>query len=221
MLEFLILRLQGVMQAWGGHTYEDYRPSCLFPTRSGLTGLLGACLGIERKEKNELIALSESFIYAVRADRQNFPPQKITDYHTIYKARKSDGSESDNPVVSKREYLCDARFTVALQFSGAGKYTLPILQMAITYPKYTPFLGRRSCPIGLPLFDSVVSAENVLAALKLIAPHTGTVYSEFKEGDPAKLAVRDVLSRQGLRQFSMRTVYIYAEDSDVPNQSSN
>jgi len=217
MPEFLILRLQGVMQAWGGHTYEDYRPTCLFPTRSGLTGLLGACLGIERKEKNELIALSESFIYAVRADRHKFPPQKIKDFHTVLKARKTDGSENVNPVVSEREYLCDAKFTVALQFSGSGKYTLPLVHTAIEQPKYTPFLGRRSCPLCLPLFDSIVSAENVLAALKLVAPHSGTVYSEFKEGKPAKLATRDVLSRQGLRQFSKRNVYIYAEDSDVPN----
>lgn len=217
MPEFLILRLQGVMQAWGGHTYEDYRPSCLFPTRSGLTGLLGACLGIERKDKNELIALSESFTYAARSDRHKFPPQKIKDFHTVLKARKTDGSENDNPVVSEREYLCDAKFTVVLQFLGSGNYTLPIVHAAIAQPKYTPFLGRRSCPIGLPLFDSIVTAENVLTALKLVAPHSGTVYSEFKEGRPAKLAVRDVLSRQGLRQFSMRSVYIYAEDSDVPN----
>ena len=215
MPKFLILRLQGVMQAWGGHTYEDYRPSCMFPTRSGLTGLLGACLGIERKDKNELIALSESFIYAVRTDRHKFTPQKLTDFHTVLKARKTDGSENDNPVVSKREYLCDAKFTIALQFSGSDKYTLPLVHTAIKQPKYTPFLGRRSCPIGLPLFDSIVSAENILAGLKLVAPHNGTVYSEFKKGEPAKLTMRDVLSKQGLRQFSIRNVYIYAEDSNV------
>ncbi len=215
MPEFLILRLQGVMQAWGEHTYEDYRPACLFPTRSGLTGLLGACLGIERKDKNELIKLSESFIYAVRADKNEFSPQKIKDYHTIRKARKTDGSENDNPVVSKREYLYDAKFTVALQFSESSEYTLQMIQKAITYPKYTPFLGRRSCPISLPLFESIVPAENILSALKLVAPHNGTVYSEFKKGEPAKLTVRDVLNRQGLRQFSMRNVYIYTEDSNV------
>ena len=48
MSRYLILRLDGPMQAWGSHTFEDFRPSNLFPTRSGLLGLLGACLGIDR-----------------------------------------------------------------------------------------------------------------------------------------------------------------------------
>ena len=47
MPRYLILRLDGPMQAWGTHTFEDFRPSNLFPTRSGLLGLLGACLGID------------------------------------------------------------------------------------------------------------------------------------------------------------------------------
>ena len=36
MPEYLILKLQGVMQSWGGHTFEDYRPSGNFsdPLRS-------------------------------------------------------------------------------------------------------------------------------------------------------------------------------------------
>ena len=33
MKDFLILKLQGAMQAWGGHTYETFRPSYIFPTR--------------------------------------------------------------------------------------------------------------------------------------------------------------------------------------------
>lgn len=49
MNEYMILNLRGVLQSWGGHTFEDYRPSNLFPTRSGLIGLLAACLGIDKK----------------------------------------------------------------------------------------------------------------------------------------------------------------------------
>lgn len=33
---YLILKLEGPMQAWGGHTFEDYRPIQPFPTRSGI-----------------------------------------------------------------------------------------------------------------------------------------------------------------------------------------
>ena len=48
MPRYLILKLQGPMQAWGPILFEDFRPSHLFPTRSALLGLIGACLGIDR-----------------------------------------------------------------------------------------------------------------------------------------------------------------------------
>lgn len=46
MQDYLILQLNGPMQSWGLPTFEGIRPSAPFPGRSGLLGLLGACLGI-------------------------------------------------------------------------------------------------------------------------------------------------------------------------------
>ena len=62
MPRYLILRLDGPMQAWGTHTFEDFRPSNLFPTRSGLLGLLGACLGLERVDLAGQAQLAASVI---------------------------------------------------------------------------------------------------------------------------------------------------------------
>lgn len=44
----------------GQPTFEGTRPTGRFPTRSGLLGLLGACLGIQRDDTSSLQALSES-----------------------------------------------------------------------------------------------------------------------------------------------------------------
>ncbi|SQQ62349.1 CRISPR-associated Cas5 family Ecoli subtype protein [Escherichia coli] len=68
MRSYLILRLAGPMQAWGQPTFEGTRPTGRFPTRSGLLGLLGACLGIQRDDTSSLQALSESVQFAVRCD---------------------------------------------------------------------------------------------------------------------------------------------------------
>ena len=70
MPRFLILRLDGPMQAWGTHTYEDFRPSNLYPTRSGLLGLLAACLGIERIDLDGQSNLAASVEFSVRIDSQ-------------------------------------------------------------------------------------------------------------------------------------------------------
>lgn len=142
MNEYLILRFKGVLQSWGGHTYEDYRPSNLFPTRSGLVGFLAACLGIDRKDLENQKALSDSFAYAVRVDETLNRSHKITDFHTVLKARRVSGKAGDDPIVSRREYLCDASFTVAIKFTDNATFDSQKIIKFLQKPVYTPFLGR-------------------------------------------------------------------------------
>lgn len=78
MPNYLILRLDGPMQAWGTHTFEDYRPCNSFPTRSGLLGLLGACLGIDRRDTSALNRLADSVEFTVRVDRTAQRPGVVT-----------------------------------------------------------------------------------------------------------------------------------------------
>jgi len=214
MAEYLILKLQGPMQAWGGHTYEDYRPSELFPTRSGLLGLLAACLGIDRRDHARQQSLSKSFQFAVRADcKPDIPTRKMTDFHTVMDARKVDGKARKFPVVSRREYLCDASFTVAMDFQKNAEFDLQTVQQALTQPHYTPFLGRRSCPLARPIFESVVEADTAHEALASATPHAGTVYSEWQDGDVTRLRVRDVPTFAEHRQFQTRDVFICNQES--------
>ncbi len=208
MNEYIILRLKGVLQSWGGHTFEDYRPSNLFPTRSGLVGLLAACLGIDRKDIVNQKALSDSFRYAVRVDETSNRFYKITDFHTVLKARRVSGKAGDDPVVSRREYLCDASFTVALNLTETTVFSVQRIIDHLKNPVYTPFLGRRSCPLSVPPFHSIVLAESLNKALEAVEPHRGTIYSEEDENDN-RFIVRDVPLCNGKRQFATRTVYIH------------
>ncbi|CCE25371.1 type I-E CRISPR-associated protein Cas5/CasD [Methylotuvimicrobium alcaliphilum] len=229
MQDYLIIKLQGAMQAWGGHTYEDYRPSLIFPTRSAIVGLLGACLGIEREEIKSLKKLDKSFQLTVRVNKRKIAQrkgaedklvsmQKITDFHTVQHARKVDGKARPEAIVSRREYLCDAEFTVALAFSENTDYDLERIKQAIKKPVYTPFLGRRSCPIQSPLYETVVSAHNVQAALSLIEPYQGTLYSEIALDGGTPMMVRDQpLFATNVRQFNNRKIYILGSgDKYVP-----
>lgn len=216
MNEYLILRLRGVLQSWGGHTFEDYRPSSLFPTRSGLVGLLAACLGIDRKDLKEQKALSDSFRCAVRVDETPNRFHKITDFHTIKDARKVDGTPNKNPVVSRREYLCDASFSVAVQFKDKTAFDSQEIIKFLQKPVFTPFLGRRSCPLSIPPFHSIIRAESLIKALESVEPHRGTIYSEEDENDN-RFVMRDIPLFNGKRQFATRTVYIHSSGgSHVP-----
>lgn len=224
MQDFLIIKLQGAMQAWGGHTFEDYRPSHIFPTRSAVVGLLGACLGIDRADIQGIADLNSSFELMVRADKRKVQTKqfgqikekiltmhKMTDFHTVLDARKVDGSARTDAIISHREYLCDAEFSLALEFRNNAVFNLEKVKQAIQKPYYTPFLGRRSCPIQQPLFKSIVAAENAQKALAQIEPKEGTLYSEQKLQGSSLMRIRDVPIQDPIRQFATRTMYILGD----------
>ena len=224
MPRYLILRLDGPMQAWGTHTFEDFRPSNLFPTRSGLLGLLGACLGIDRRDHATLEQLDASVEFTVRADQavlraDNVKPTlkttvKLPDFHTVLAARKVDGSVNKNAVMSRREYLFDAAFTVAIGVKQAAPVTLEAIAKALRHPYFTPVLGRRSCPITRPLLDGApIEASDAKAALASALPVGGLIYAEGDLESTQPLRIRDVPMRGRNRQFGTRQVYVHKEPS--------
>ncbi|MEE8584982.1 MAG: type I-E CRISPR-associated protein Cas5/CasD, partial [Acidobacteriota bacterium] len=208
MNRYLILHLQGPMQSWGGHTFETYRNTMPFPTRSGLVGLLGACLGIERRDHPGLQALNDSFRFAARLDGRGTDAGartvKIEDFHTILEARDEKDRPRPHAILSRREYLCDASFTVSLQAAAQAAFSLEQLAGAVQRPRYTPFLGRRCCPLGRPLLGGTVQAASLLDSLSSVPPGSGTIYSEEERGRAPRMQVRDVPLFGGNRQFANR-----------------
>ncbi|MCG2740028.1 MAG: type I-E CRISPR-associated protein Cas5/CasD [Syntrophaceae bacterium] len=219
MGEYLILKLQGPMQAWGEHTFEGKRPSGNFPTRSALLGLLGACLGIRRDNRERLQQLADSVCFAVlkeerflvkrNGSKTPLPMIKATDYHTVQDARVNySGLKSHETIQTWREYLFDAAYTVAIWSTLSATIKIDELEPAVKAPIFTPYLGRRSCPLARPLFAARIAAENVQAALRRVEPVGGTIYSE-EQGAVRTIRLRDVPLIQQPRQFATRNVYVY------------
>lgn len=231
MARFLILRLDGPMQSWGTHTYEDYRPSNLFPTRSALIGLLGACLGIDRSDRRSLDTLGRGIDLTVRVNHTTWRPEwqnkgrkakkspvKMTDYHTVLEARRANRPPKPRETIeTRREYLFDASFTVAIGERGEAVYDLDTIAMRLKKPVYTPFLGRRSCPIACPLFfDEWQEAVNGKAALEKTPLGNGTIYAESTElASNQRLLMRDVPQFGLHRSFGTRTVFIHPKTKEV------
>lgn len=216
-MKYLVLKLQGGMQAWGTHTYEDYRPTSLFPTRSGLVGLLGACLGIERQNTRSRQALNKGLLMAVRADEQQWRPQIITDYHTVLEARKVNGKPRDNAILSSREYICDAQFTIVIALRNC-EIKLDELSEAVRCPIYTPVLGRKSCPLYRPLYETEIKADSLRAALSQVAPGRGVIYSDEPMDGASILTIRDVPLPSRLREFASRKVYVLVQGGENVSQ---
>ena len=151
----VLLRLEGPMQSWGYRSRFDYRDTALEPTRSGVIGLICAAMGIARGEE---ILRFESIRMGVRVDEPTywricFPravyqgPRPERDYHTALDVIKADGKGTDT-VVSYRDYLADASFTVGLQ--SENLQLLQDIADALQSPKWPLFLGRKAFPLAVP-----------------------------------------------------------------------
>jgi len=127
----LLLRLSAPMQSWGTDSKFENRTTQREPSKSGVIGMLAAALGREREDSVEDLAMLG---FGVRIDQ---PGQLLRDFHT---ARPE---KAKNPYVTERYYLMDATFLVGLE----GDITfLQELEIALKFPVFPIYLGRRSCP---------------------------------------------------------------------------
>lgn len=138
----LLFRLEGPMQSWGYRSRFDYRDTALEPTRSGVIGMVCAAMGIARGEDISRFDLIRRM--GVRVDKEGRPER---DYHTALDVIKADGKGTDT-VVSYRDYLADASFTVGLQ--SEDLHLLQSITDALQCPKWPLFLGRKAFPLAVP-----------------------------------------------------------------------
>jgi CRISPR system Cascade subunit CasD len=139
------------MQSWGERSTFADRDTASFPTRSGLTGLFAAAMGIGRGAPLDRF---HDLTLTVRVDHPGVP---LTDFHTVGGglppnrtvpiANGKHRSGDTGTVVSRRRYLADAVFTVAV--TGPDELVDEIGAALLT-PRWQPYLGRRSCPPDQP-----------------------------------------------------------------------
>lgn len=144
----LLLRLEGPMQSWGYRSRFDYRDTALEPTRSGVIGLICAAMGIARGED---ISRFDAIRMGVRVDKEGRPER---DYHTALDVIKANRKGKDT-VVSYRDYLADASFTIGLQ--AEDKSLLEEIADKLQNPEWTLFLGRKAFPLTMPPVQSLGS----------------------------------------------------------------
>lgn len=70
-----------------------------------------------------------------------------------------------NTILSYRDYRCDAYVIVAVRVTNDAPYSLADIQQALLQPRFSLYLGRKSCPLAIPLWPHIVSEKGVGAAL--------------------------------------------------------
>ena len=176
MRDHLTFRLYGPLAAWGDIAVGEYRPSFAHPSKSAVIGLLAAGLGIRRDEEEQQNALAKACSFAVRVDAMG---TLLRDYHTtqvpsarrgvVHYSRRSELGVGDlNTILSNRDYRCDAAYTVAISVREGAPYSVQQMADALLRPVFTLYLGRKSCPLALPLQPCVVSTATLREALESV-----------------------------------------------------
>ncbi len=175
-----MFHLYGPMAAWGDTAVGEFRPSHDHPTRAAVLGLVAAALGIRRHEEERLQALERSCVIAVRLDA---PGEVLRDYHTTqvppeqrkvrhYTRRDELNANKLHTILSKRDYRTDAAATISLSATDDPLIRLRQIADALQYPALPLYLGRKSCPLALPLKPELIQAENLKAAFDNHQPVT-------------------------------------------------
>lgn len=180
MTQYLTFTLYAPMAALGGVVVGERRTGTPRLARSALVGLLGAALGVRRDNEPALQALAAGYGFATRTDA---PGRVLTDYHTAqvppadrkrrHFTRRSELSLPKHEletVLTRREYRTDAIYAVALWRRETAPYALEQLAHALRQPQFVLYLGRKSCPLALPVAPQLVEADHILAAFAAREP---------------------------------------------------
>lgn len=199
MTDYLVFQLYGPLAAWGEPAVGEVRHTNPIPGRSAILGLLAAALGIRREEEARLSELNGHYRIAVRQLRES---QWLRDYHTVqvprenrklrYATRRDElrlASDELQTILSTREYRCDAYYLIAIELTEGAPHDLDQLRQALQEPVFPLYLGRKSCPPGLPLAARCLQGE-LAQVLKdaesilypLLQPREGWGMSCFWEG---------------------------------------
>lgn len=170
-MEYLVFRLYGPLASWGETAIGEARPSGFYPSRSALLGLVAATMGVERDDAVGLEQLRVSLGFAVKTHVHG---DLLRDYHTAqmpsrskaahYRTRRDElaiAKEQLNTVLSSRDYRMDGVWVVAVWLKQPSQLTLESLEGKLRKPVFTPYLGRKACPLALPLM-----AQRVEGSLK-------------------------------------------------------
>ena len=176
MRDYLVVRLYAPLASWGEIAVGEMRHSATYPSKSALLGLLGAAMGVQREDELAQAQLNAGYAFGVKLFSAGFP---LRDYHTVqapqskakerYYTRRDEVMRGElNTLLTEREYRCDTLAVVAVAAIENAPLSLQELADKIKSPHFVLYLGRKSCPLAVPLKPEVnpfASLKNALDSL--------------------------------------------------------
>lgn len=219
-MKYVIFQIYAPIVSWGNIAVGGERTSTPHPSKSALTGIVAAALGIRRNQEDAMQQLTQSLSFSIKMYSSGM---LLSDFHTVqaprnenkktYYTRKEETEasvEKIGTIVSRRQYRSDALYVVGLSMNINSPYTYEAIEQALRTPVFQIYFGRKACVPALPLAPKVIdadTAQNALDSYQVIFP------TPQKEDSWQHTVYEKVIDRT----FSKETATYYWEENAVMN----
>ena len=188
---FFTMRLVAPIASLQGARIDTHSDALPVPTRSVVTGLIGAALGIGYGQPELLQHIQETMRLAfvvhkastIERDYQTvrmglrhlIGPMWWHDGHRLGVINRA-GGEEERTITGERPLICDLDLTVAVQLLPAAPFSAQTILKALREPVHPLGVGQRSCLPTEPIAGKVLEeAGSLIDAVRLV-PRPATVY---------------------------------------------
>ena len=230
------------MQSYGVESRFNRRTTLPYPTRSAVTGIFCAAMGIDRSDsaflqKMAVLDIETLVLKRFISEEEPLRVANLMDYHTVGaryenvseerqsgRLRRADGKSISKVEITYRDYLTDARFGVLV--SGDDSLVERI-DSALRNPVWGVWFGRKCCVPASPVAQGIYEERS--AAIERLCSLAGCdrperVIRDAKPGDEDVAVYRDMpvtfnrLSRGSGEEFGIRRIVVSEWDSDADQE---
>lgn len=166
------LRLSAPLQSWGSRSLFWYRQTGLFPTKSGIIGMLFCAMGWGGPQREKLAEIAQLPLTVYKISEPNSEASILTDFHMVgggYSEndpwelecipKTSDGKKAVNggAKLTKREFLQGASF---IAFQTIPDSWIEDVKAGLENPVWDIYLGRKCCAPTIPVCGGIYSDES-------------------------------------------------------------
>jgi CRISPR system Cascade subunit CasD len=222
------MRLAAPIASLSGARIDTGGDSLPVPTRSMITGIIGAAFGIRYDQSQLLQQLQDTMRLVIVVHREGIV---IRDYQTVrlglphmkgpmwwhdgqqLGVMEREGGDPERTITGERPLTCDYDATVIVELLSGAPFDAEKILSALRAPIYPLSLGQRCCIPTLPIAGKKLDAPTLADAVALVEP--GARYLPVECAQPGNFgdiyatipAGRDWVSRQhgGSDTYVVRT----------------
>jgi len=183
------MRLTAPLAGLSGPRIDTVGDSLPIPTRSIITGIIGAALGISYDQPEVLQQVQDTMRLAVVVHRAG---TVIRDYQTVRMAlphmtgpmwwhdgkrlgvMERAGGEPDRTITGERSLTCDYDATVIVELLRGAPFGASQILDALRSPIFSLCIGQRSCIPSMPVAGNMLEVTTLIDGVSMVDP--GIVY---------------------------------------------